>query len=46
MFDIFETLIKEVMNRELEKTDYGLLIKYFYAFYGVSWASKLQQVIS
>ena len=33
------------MYGELEKTDYGLLIK-FYVLYGVPLASKLQQVMS
>ena len=34
------------MCGELEKMDYGLLIKYFYVLHGVPWASKLQQVMS
>ena len=51
MFDIFETLIMPILAYGsdygvLEKTDYGLLIKYFYVLYGVPWASKLQQVMS
>ena len=51
MFDIIETLIMPILAYGsdygvLEKTDYGLLIKYFYVLYGVPWASKLQQVMS